>query len=147
MVEDMSESEILQLSFDENPNADDTRILSDILREHNLSQTNASRSTFAIWLRNCEGQVIGGVLARIAWGLLYIETLAVPVQYRGRGYGSQLLAAAEEEGIARGCRHVHLHTMSFQAPAFYEKHGYTVFEVFEGVPKEYKRYLLKKELG
>ena len=62
-------------------------------------------------------------------------------------YGAKLLAAAEKEGVARGCHLVHLHTMSFQAPSFYEKHGYTVFEVLEGVPKEYKRYLLKKKLG
>src|SRR4028119_405976 len=127
---------ILQNKLDPN----DARILDTILEDHNLQETKARRATLAILLRNRDNIVVGGVAGTMAWGLLYIKTLVVHAQFRGQGYGARLLAAAEKEGIARGCHLAHLHTMSFQAPSFYEKHGYTVFEVLEGVPREYKRY-------
>lgn len=143
----MEKPEELDLIFQDNLDPNDAQVLDNILEDHNFNETNARRSTLAILLRSSDNQIVGGVAGTIAWGLLYIKILSVHSQFRGHGYGAKLLAAAEQEGIARGCHFAHLHTMSFQAPSFYEKHGYTVFEVLEGVPKEYKRYLLKKKLG
>lgn len=136
----------LKLIVQSSLHPDDARVLDDILEEHNFSQTSARRSMLAILLRDSDDRIVGGVIGKTAWGLLYIQTLSVQSRFRGQGYGARLLAAAEQEGIARGCHWAHLHTMSFQAPAFYEKQGYTIFEVLEGVPNEYKRYLLKKHL-
>lgn len=53
---------------------------------------------------------------------------------RGAGLGGRLLAAFEEEARARGCTHVFVTSFTFQAPAFYERHGYVELFRWEGVP-------------
>ncbi|HEX8833027.1 MAG TPA: GNAT family N-acetyltransferase [Abditibacteriaceae bacterium] len=143
----MKKLEELDLIFQDYIAPEDAHILNHILEEHNFDETATRRSTLAILLRDGDHRTVGGIVGTIAWGLLYITTLSVHSQFRGQGYGAKLLAAAEQEGMARGCHLAHLHTMSFQAPAFYQKHGYTVFKVLEGEPREYKRYLLEKKLG
>ena len=57
-----------------------------------------------------------------------------------------LLQKAEQEAVARGCHHVHLDTMSWQAPMFYQKHGYEILGVLPDIPKGNQKYLLIKSL-
>ena len=75
-----------------------------------------------------------------------IDILWVQESHRKRGIGTKLLAAAEKEAIDRGCHHVHLDTMSWQAPAFYQKHGYEVIGVLPDIPNGNQKYLLMKAL-
>jgi len=42
---------------------------------------------------------------------------------------------------------VWLETFSFQAPAFYEKYGYTIYAVLEDHPPGHKHYSMKKMLA
>ena len=65
---------------------------------------------------------------------------------RGQGVGSQLLAMAEQEAVARGCHSAYLDTFSFQALPFYQKQGYEVFGTLDNYPGEHKRYFLRKQL-
>jgi predicted N-acetyltransferase YhbS len=65
---------------------------------------------------------------------------------RGMGCGSQLLALAEEKACEQGAKNAYLDTFSFQAPAFYEKHGYEVFGELPDFPPGHQRFFLKKEL-
>ena len=53
---------------------------------------------------------------------------------------------AEKEAIRRGCHHVHLDTMSWQAPEFYKKHGYEVIAILPDIPTGNQKYLLMKAL-
>lgn len=53
---------------------------------------------------------------------------------RGAGLGGQLLAAFEAEARARGCQHVFVTSFTFQAPGFYERHGYVELFRWDGVP-------------
>ena len=92
------------------------------------------------------GNVIGGLLGGTYWGWLYIDVLWVDEHHRGQGIGSKLLARAEGEAVRRGCRHVHVDTMSWQAPLFYQKHGYRVIAILPDIPKGHQKYLLQKEL-
>ena len=93
-----------------------------------------------------EGNIIGGILGGTYWGWMYVDILWVHENHRGCGIGSKLLAAAEKEAKTRGCHHVHLDTMSWQAPEFYKKHGYIIVGILPDIPSGNQKYLLMKEL-
>ena len=95
---------------------------------------------------NENGQIIGGILGGTYWGWMYIDILWVNEHYRRRGLGSKLLSEAEKEAVRRGCHHVHLDTMSWQAPDFYIKHGYEVIGILPDIPSGNQKYLLMKAL-
>ena len=92
------------------------------------------------------GNLIGGILGGTYWGWMYVDILWVHKDHRKKGIGSRLLQEAESEALCRGCHHVHLDTMSWQAPGFYKKHGYEVIGVLPDIPSGNKKYLLMKAL-
>lgn len=100
-----------------------------------------------IHLRNGRGEVVGGLAGWTFWGWLAIDTLWLHEELRGQGYGAQLLQLAETEARARGCQQALVDTMSFQAPAFYQRHGYEIFSLLENFPTGHRRYYLRKTLG
>jgi GNAT superfamily N-acetyltransferase len=90
--------------------------------------------------------VMGGIIGETHWNWLFINLLWIDETLRGQGYGHQLLQAAECEGRLRGATYAYLDTFSFQAPEFYQKHGYQVFGVLEDFPPGHKRYYFTKQL-
>ena len=95
---------------------------------------------------DADGTVIGGLLGGTYWGWMYVDILWVDEKHRQKGIGSKLLAEAEREAMRRGCHHVHLDTMSWQAPDFYQKHGYEVIGILPDIPSGHQKYLLQKTL-
>ena len=95
---------------------------------------------------DADGNIIGGLLGGTYWGWMYIDILWVREDHRRQGIGSRLLTEAEKEAVRRGCHHVHVDTMSWQAPAFYQKHGYEVIGVLPDIPLGNQKYLLMKAL-
>ena len=95
---------------------------------------------------DADGNIIGGLLGGTYWGWMYIDILWVREDHRRHGIGSRLLTEAEKEAMRRGCHHVHVDTMSWQAPAFYQKHGYEVIGVLPDIPLGNQKYLLMKAL-
>ena len=81
-----------------------------------------------------------------AAGWLTVETLWVRANPRGERLGSRLLVAGEELGRARGCHGAHLTTYSFQAPGFYERHGYERFGELHDYPGDQSMVFLRKKL-
>ena len=92
------------------------------------------------------GNIIGGILGGTYWGWMYVDILWVHENHRRKGIGSKLLCEAEKEAVSRGCHHVHLDTMSWQAPEFYQKHGYEVIGILPDIPNGNQKYLLMKAL-
>ncbi|WP_428485047.1 GNAT family N-acetyltransferase [Rhodopila sp.] len=70
---------------------------------------------------------LGGMIGRTSYGLLFIEQVFLPGTLRGQDIGSRLLRMMEDEGGRRGCKSAVLYTITFQAPGFYERHGWTEF--------------------
>lgn len=91
--------------------------------------------------------VAGGLWALSLWGSFYIALLVAPDDGRGQGLGSELLARAEVEARARGCRQMWLDTYAFQAPGFYARHGFTVFGQIDGPAPIFPRVFMQKPLS
>lgn len=138
---------ITTISMEENPNPDDIKTVRDGLSRFNFPHTgDDSYTPISIFLRDENGVVTGGLLGGTYWGWLHIDILWLDDSLRGQGYGSKLLALAEDEGRKRGCKNAHLDTMSFQALGFYQNHGYTVWGTLEGIPEGHDRIYLRKAL-
>ncbi|PLS83671.1 MAG: GNAT family N-acetyltransferase [Chloroflexi bacterium] len=105
-----------------------------------------SFAPITLLVRDGYGTVVGGLLGGTYWGWLWVEILWVAEAARHQGLGSQLLQHAEQIAVDRGSHAAHLDTMSFQAPAFYQQHGYTIFGVLDDLPRGHQRYFLKKDL-
>ena len=127
------------------------------LRLYNLEQNgaffdarerpeHAPRALYAV-ARDGEGRVVGGLTAETQFAWLRVSIMAVVASERGRGTGRQLMAAAEREAVARGCRYAYVDTMDYQAPRFYEKLGYRVAGKLDDWDSHgHAKYFLMKQL-
>lgn len=97
-------------------------------------------------LQSPDDTIAGGIIGEINWGWLYVDLLWVKDELRGLGHGHRLLTSLEEEGRQRGATNAYLDTFSFQAPGFYEKHGYRVFGELPDFPPGHQRYYMTKQL-
>jgi len=107
----------------------------------------AHRAAIGVLVRAAEdGPVLGGLLARIGRGWMFVELLALPEHARRQGLGRRLMEMAEEAAVARGCRGIWLDTFSWQAQPFYEKLGFTPIGRLDQYPGPHSRTLLAKRL-
>jgi ribosomal protein S18 acetylase RimI-like enzyme len=97
-------------------------------------------------LRDAAGALRGGLVGLVWGGWLEIKVIWLEQELRGTGYGSELLLAAEKYAYERGARHAHLCSFTFQAPGFYEKHGYEVFGELTDYPAGHRNVFLRKAL-
>lgn len=67
-------------------------------------------------------------------------------QPQGRVWGSRILQAAEIEARRRGCDRVAVSSFTFQAPGFYQRHGYAETGRTLGIPGGYADVHLFKSL-
>jgi GNAT superfamily N-acetyltransferase len=119
----------------------------DHLDTFNVAVTGlAEYHSVSIFLRDEHDEVLGGLLGAIWGGWLHVAILWVAEPLRGRGYGSQLLEAAERYAIERGCTRAWLTTFSFQAPGFYPKLGYESFGVLDDHPTGHRHHFFQKHL-
>jgi GNAT superfamily N-acetyltransferase len=87
-----------------------------------------------VQLHDGDGELAAGV-SGWTWGVAAgIGLTWVREDTRGAGLGTRLLAAFEAEARVRGCTHVFVTSFTFQAPGFYERHGYRELYRWDGVP-------------
>ena len=136
-----------QFIVEDQPAAADVQTLQDRLIAYNMAQTGAyDGRLLAIFVRNERDEIVAGISGYTWAGFCEIEWLWVHEELRGRGYGSRMLAAAEQEALARGCSLIVLGTYSFQAPGFYQRMGYEIAGRIDDCPLHHTKYLLKKRL-
>ena len=100
-----------------------------------------------VFVRDPEGRAVGGAIANVFGGWVYISLLWVEESLRNQGYGTELMNRVERAAQELGCRYAHLDTYSFEARPFYERLGYEVFGVLEDYPEGHYKYFMKKKLA
>jgi GNAT superfamily N-acetyltransferase len=107
----------------------------------------SDRQPLAVILKDLEtDRILGGATGRSSLGLLFLDLFYLPESLRGSGLGTQILKAFEDQGRRRGCRSAVLYTISFQAPKFYERNGWTAFGEIACDPPGTSRIFMTKSL-
>lgn len=91
-------------------------------------------------------RTIAVVEGQICWDWCYIDTLWVDEKHRNQGLGTALMQTVENEARSKNVVGIYLWTQSWEAPHFYEKHGYMRFTTFENCPRTHQRYGYRKYL-
>jgi len=137
-----------EIVFKEKLTPDDLAVLDDGINRHTEDRFGkVPRGSLAFFMQDADGRVVAGITGYWnAFGWLYVNSLWVDEEARGSGLGAHLMRLIEDEAVRRGCKHSYLNTMSFQAPAFYEKLGYVEFGRLDDFPRGHSRVFLKKDL-
>lgn len=136
-----------RLQVEDSPDEADIRFLRQALVRYNLAHsTIGDTQELAVFVRDRDNRIAGGVAGH-TWGqCLEIQYLWVQAGLRGHNYGRRLLLEIERQAAARGCRQAILDTYSFQAPDFYRRLGYEVWGEIDGFPNGYRKFFLRKRL-
>ena len=113
----------------------DQRLSDELDKVNALATEGVSPSReLTVQILDDSGQLAAGI-SGWTWGVAAgIGMTWVREEARGDGLGARLLTAFEEEARARGCTHVFVTSFTFQAPGFYERHGYREILRWKDVP-------------
>ena len=131
----------------ENVESQKSQIIGDLIRSYNRSKREVAESEpLNLYVEDEHGEIMAGLVAETFGNWLEIEYLFVKEDLRGQGIGSKLLQQAESEAKKRNCRFAFVNTYQFQAPAFYQKHGYKKVFTLKDYPYDGQRHYYQKDL-
>ncbi|MDY4345192.1 GNAT family N-acetyltransferase [Streptococcus sp. BJSWXB6CM1] len=131
----------------DNTESQKSQEIGDLIRSYNRSKREAAESEpLNLYVEDEHGEIMAGLVAETFGNWLEIEYLFVKEDLRGQGIGSQLLKQAESEAKKRNCRFAFVNTYQFQAPAFYQKHGYKEVFTLKDYPYTGQRHYYQKDL-
>ena len=131
----------------ENTESQKAQKIGELVRSYNRSKREAAKSkSLSLYVEDYSGELLAGLVAETFGNWLEIEYLFVKEDLRGQGIGSQLLQQAESEAKKRNCRFAFVNTYQFQAPAFYQKHGYQEVFTLKDYPYTGQRHYYQKDL-
>ena len=140
------EYEKVEITFEYEPSERDFSFLEQKLFDFNCSKVDRYSYENLTIKAIMADSIIGGIQVQIGGGWLYIASLWVDENHRGKGIGKRLLNLAEKTASEKGCHGVYLYTYSFQSPRFYEKSGYSIFGQLEEFCGTHAKYFMKKSL-
>jgi GNAT superfamily N-acetyltransferase len=112
----------------------DARLGEELARFNEAVSGIGDQLELTVQVRDAQGDLVGG-LSGWTWGTCAgIGMFWIREDARRSGLGSRILAAAEGEAVSRGCAQMVLSSFTFQAPAFYRRHGYVETGRTEGLP-------------
>ncbi|HFL2713443.1 TPA: GNAT family N-acetyltransferase [Legionella pneumophila] len=137
-----------QIIYEPNPKSEDIQILNDaIMEQAKVKKGMAQLDFFAFFIRDNEGNIIGGCAGDNMYGGLFVGQLWVHEKLRGRGYGTQLMHKAETLAKESHCNFIAVNTFDWEALGFYKKLGYYVEFERKGFNKNSIFYFLRKDLN
>ena len=123
------------------------KALNNGLRDFNkAAMPDTAANAYVVTLRDDGGALQGGVIAQIYGESCYFATVWTADNVRRTGFGTKLMAAAEDEARRLGAHGVWLYTTSFQARPFYEKLGYAEFAALKWRGSDVLRHFMRKDL-
>lgn len=129
------------------PTPEEIQYLEDRLDEFNEAATGIGGGAWlGLFVRDEAGRIVAGISGASWGGCLELRQVWVEASRRQQGLGTRLLAEAEAEARRRGCTQILLSSFSFQAPAFYARHGFEVLTVMPDFPRGHRNLLLRKRL-
>ncbi len=94
-----------------------------------------------------DGILAGGVNACMtAFRILYVSTVFVESEYRGRGIGRALMEETERRARQLGASLIRLDTFDWQGKAFYQALGYEVVGQYESREDGFSEFFFLKRL-
>lgn len=144
-----------QYIFDQSESAQRADYITDQLVAFNRMRSTAlpvkdvEPSPLHLYVLDRAGTVLGGIVGRTHSIPMWFEISVIWVEERLRlqGWGRRLMGQAEAMAYQRGCRYARLATSNFQAPAFYQKLGYTLYGTLEDCPPGETVFYFWKKLG
>ena len=137
-------SEVVLTSVD--PTPDEVQCLEDRIYEFNVGATGIGGGEYLAFFVREQDRIVAGICGNTWGGTCELRQFWVEQSQRGRGLGTKLLHAAEQEARRRACTQIVLMTFSFQAPAFYERHGFEIVATIEDHPGGHRNLLMRKRL-
>ncbi|GJD71912.1 GNAT family N-acetyltransferase [Methylobacterium goesingense] len=134
----------LRLETDPDP-AIRAEILAPLVAHNEAQVPNGDWGLLAVTVRDEGGAVVGGLWGRTGYGMLFVELLALGPA-RGQGLGRRVMALAEDAARRRGLAGIWLDTWTFQAPAFYERLGFSECGRITDYPPGHDRIFYVKRL-
>jgi GNAT superfamily N-acetyltransferase len=108
----------------------------------------SDNTTLEVLVRDdSSGEALGGLLGHTSYRLFFLDVFYLPEELRGAGLGTRIIALAEDEARRRGCTTAFVYTVSFQAPDFYQRHGYRRFGEVVCPPDGATRIFFSKALA
>lgn len=93
-----------------------------------------------------DGSFLGGCVSETYWDWLVVDVLAVEETARGRGLGTQLVDAVENEARRRGCMRAHTTAYEFQGLGFWVNRGYRIVGELADFPPGHDSHWLRRDL-
>ena len=105
------------------PSKDDLKTISEGIKSFNEQHmpdelVHEPDTRFAVFARDDDGQVVGGIRATAFWNYCIIELLWLSEKTRGTGMGSKLMNGAETYAREKGFEYDRTETLDFQARHF-----------------------------
>ena len=136
-----------KLSFEANPNQEDTQILIRGITDYAKQQRGFDAlDFFAFFIRDENNGIVGGCNGGTLYGGLHIDSLWVSDVIRNKGWGTKLINAALAYGKEKNCNFATVNTMDWEALGFYQKLGFRIEFQRSGFHKNSVFYFLRKEL-
>lgn len=137
------------IEIKENDDSDNRAALIDLLTEHqstHITDEILDDEMYSIGAYD-DQDYIGGAFAKRFGNTVHLSLLAVKTEWRGHAIGQKLVAKIEAFARERESRYLTVNTQDYQALAFYQKLGFTVFGSIEDTPfVGTTKYYLKKRL-
>ena len=134
------------IELGEGNNPDVSSAVEQGLMDHAFEKTNTRRHWYWLSIRDENKTILAGATGFQRADRLYISSFWVKPSERDKGIGRTMLEKIEGEARRRACHCLYVDTASWQAPGYYERHGFKVIATVPDYLVGHDYVFLKKDL-